>query len=67
MLSDFRFLRQQHTYLTKLQAAKVEPELGPSQNADIHDVPIEKERNCFSSELLTLLKTPTYSFTYEEK
>lgn len=67
MLSDFRFLRQQHTYLTKLQAAKVEPELGPSQNADIHNGPIEKERNFFSSEVLTLLKTPTYCFPYEEK
>ncbi|KHN37080.1 hypothetical protein glysoja_009108 [Glycine soja] len=37
---------------SKLQkAAKVEPELGPSQNADIHNGPIEKERNFFSSEI----------------
>ncbi|KAL5127281.1 hypothetical protein HKD37_14G039731 [Glycine soja] len=40
-----KFLRQQHTYLTKLQAAKVEPELGPSQNADIHDISMHQESN----------------------
>ncbi|KAL5185350.1 hypothetical protein HKD37_17G048852 [Glycine soja] len=51
LLDEVRFLRQQHKYLTKIQAAKVEPELGPSQNADIHNVPIEKERNFFSSEI----------------
>ncbi|TKY58038.1 hypothetical protein E2542_SST15093 [Spatholobus suberectus] len=49
LLDEVRFLRQRHTNLTKLHMAKVEPEFGPGRNADTHDVPIEKERNCIAS------------------
>ncbi|RDX76534.1 hypothetical protein CR513_43463, partial [Mucuna pruriens] len=49
LLDQVRFLRHRHAYLTKLQNLKVEPELGPSQNADVHHVPIEKEINCVAN------------------
>ncbi|CAL0333073.1 unnamed protein product [Lupinus luteus] len=47
LLDEVRFLRQRHLYLTKSQCAKVEPELGPHQNADTNDLPVRKERNHF--------------------
>lgn len=61
LLSDFRFLRQRHKYLTKLQFAKVEPEHGPCQNIDTHDVSIRKESNHIANEVYWLCLTQLIS------
>ncbi|XP_019447589.1 PREDICTED: uncharacterized protein LOC109350750 isoform X2 [Lupinus angustifolius] len=52
LLDEVRFLRQRHLYLMKSQCAKVEPELGPHQNADTNHLPVRKERNHFVKKFL---------------